>query len=72
MLNMFHQILNHTLLPFRKVNVGPWAIICLDCCTVTYDLHMEKGVARVSDVHRGEVRVFSPMELPQIPRTVLR
>lgn len=68
---MLHQLFNHTLLPFRKVPAGPWAIICLDCCTVTYDVQMTLGVAKVSDIHRGEIRVFSPMELPQVPRTVL-
>lgn len=72
MLHSFTKIFNHTLLPFRKVNAGPWAVICLDCCTVTYNPHMEKAVAEVSDVHRGEVRVFSPMQLPVVTPTVLR
>lgn len=71
MLHSLNKIFDHTLLPFRKVNAGPWAVICLDCCTVTYDPHMAKAVAKVSDVHRGEVRVFSPMELTVGPNPVL-
>lgn len=77
---MLHPLFHHTVLPFRRVPVGPWArvpvgpwaIICLDCCTLTYNPHMEKGVAKVSEVHHGEVRVFSPMELSVVTPTVLR
>lgn len=52
----------HSLLPFRRVKAGNWSIICLDCCTVTYDFSMTKGVTTVSQDHRGEVRVFPPMD----------
>lgn len=53
---------NHSILPFRRTRNDRWAIVCLDCCTTTYDFSMTKGVAIVSQDHRGEVRVFSPMD----------
>jgi hypothetical protein len=56
-------VFHHTVLPFRRVKAGPWAVICLECCTTTNGLDMTQTVAKVSETHRGEIRVFSPMEV---------